>query len=63
MYGMFRNSLFNGDISKWNFHQDVDQSEESLSRLIELGKQYEEKRQLKMILGVSDEHHKKRISI
>jgi Mycoplasma protein of unknown function, DUF285 len=46
---MFFLSNFNGDISKWNFHKNVDQSEESLARLIELGKQYEENRKLKMI--------------
>jgi surface protein len=48
MNWMFDGSIFNCDISKWNFHKNVDQCDKSLARLIELGKQYKENRNLKI---------------
>jgi hypothetical protein len=63
MARLFYGSKFNGDISKWNFHKNVNQSGESLAQLIELGKQYEEKRQLKLIPSSEYNHKNKRPSI
>jgi surface protein len=60
---MFVGCRFNGDISMWEFNKKADKSDYSLARLIELGKQYEENRRLKIISGVSENCKSPRISI
>jgi surface protein len=50
-----KSSAFNGDISRWKFHKTVSQSNNRLAKLIELGKQYEENRKLKTVIGPIDE--------
>jgi Mycoplasma protein of unknown function, DUF285 len=63
MSRMFNGSKLNGDISKWKFHNDVDQSDESLAYLIDIGKQYEDNRRLKLIGGVNEKTKTPKYSI
>jgi surface protein len=64
MNGIFSNSAFDGDISKWKFHKNIDQSEESLAKIIKNSAQIKENSSLKMIVGASKEKSKnRRISI